>query len=236
MRARVALVVFAVVVAGCSGSASDTPFELEVMPEFVNGVYPETGLVLLATVASADDSPVTLTAEAAGASAVVEPAEISPGDVAEVTVTPEAPAAEVPLTVSVSAVRGEVEHTVERETSVVPFTDELGPEAGELFAVFATWLGENRPDLGITPATEADGGAVAPMLLVVTHYAYMSAEWEIGLAWHIMIPPDDWAELYLRPRDEVAPTEAFRLSSRAAAFEQGIVEISEVAPPTEVVR
>lgn len=237
MRVRTALVVFVVAAAGCSGAASNASFELEVGPEFVNGVFPEADLVLLATVTSTDDAPVTVSAEAEGASVVVEPAEIRPGEVAEVTVTPGAATGdEVPLAVSVTGARGEVEQTVEKETSVVPFTDELASEARRIFDVFATWLEENRPDVGITSAMEVEGNAVAPMLLVVTHYMYLSEEWEIGLAWHIMIPPDDWADLYLRPRGELAPTEAFRLSSRAAAFEEGIVEISEVSPPAEVVR
>lgn len=51
-----------------------------------------------------------------------------------------------------------------------------------------------------------------------------------------MVAPDDWAELYLRPRDSLTPTRAFRLSSWSTALGGGRVEITDVAPPAEVVR
>lgn len=236
MRSRAAIVLLALATASCSGAASDATFNLEVLPEFVNGVYPEAKLVLLATVNSADDSPIALTATAAGADVVVEPTDIRPGDVAEVTVVPEPTTQELPLTVTITARRGGTEQRLEKQTPVVPELDQLGSEARELLDVFVDWMAEKRPDLGITATTEVEGNAVAPRLLVVTHYMFMSPDWEIGLSWHIMIPPDDWAELYLRRRGEAAPIEAFRLSSRSAALQEGIVEIGEVPPPAEVVR
>ncbi len=223
------------VVAACSG-AETAPFELAVGPEFIQGVYPGADLVLLATVSSADDGEVVVTAEAAGADVTVTPAAIRPGEVAEVSVVPPAVVTDTPLLITVTGSRGDTEQTVVKETTIVAWTDSLETEARELFAVFAGWLEENRPELGIGPAVEASGGAVAPLLLVVSHYAFLAEDWEMGLSWHIMIPPDDWAELYLRPRDEALPTLAFRLASRQAALEDGDVEISEVAPPAEVVR
>jgi hypothetical protein len=51
-----------------------------------------------------------------------------------------------------------------------------------------------------------------------------------------MVPPDDWADLYLRPRDEAAPTLAFRLASQAAALEDGVIEITPTQVPAEVTR
>lgn len=51
-----------------------------------------------------------------------------------------------------------------------------------------------------------------------------------------MLPPDDGAEIYLRPRAEVASSHAFRLASQHAAREDGVVAIEEVASPVEVVR
>jgi hypothetical protein len=43
-----------------------------------------------------------------------------------------------------------------------------------------------------------------------------SEEWEMGLGWHIMIPPYDWAQMYLRRRVvESAPSEAFQIDSRS---------------------
>jgi hypothetical protein len=71
---------------------------------------------------------------------------------------------------------------------------------------------------------------------VVSHYEFTNDDYELGLSWHIMVPPDDWSELYLRPRDELNPTRAFRMSSWSAAMEGGEVEFTEVSPPAEVVR
>lgn len=234
MRIRCLFLAFVLAVTGCSGGGVDSPFELEILPQFVNGAFPGAELMLLVAVTSEDDSPVTLTANAGDAPATIEPSEIRPGEVAEVSIVP-APGMES-LAVSVTGVRGKVERTVVEETPVVPDTDQLGPEARQLMAVFSAWLADERPEFGITPTTELEGNAVAPMLLVVTHYMFKTDAWEIGLAWHIMIPPDDWAEIYLRPRDEAVPTVAFRLASRQAAFADGVVEISEVEPPAEVVR
>lgn len=236
MRALAAVLAVGVAVTGCSGAASDPPFELEVLPEFVNGAFPEAELVLLATVDSTDDSPVAVTAVASGAAVVVEPGEIRPGEVAEIRVTPTMPTGEETLKVTVTGERGTIQRSTEKQTPVFPDVDQLGPEARRLLDVFTGWLAAERPDLGISPATVIDGNGVAPMLLVVSHYMFESEQWEIGVAWHIMIPPDDWAEIYLRPRGEPSPTLAFRLASRQAAFDEGVVEITEVAPPTEVVR
>lgn len=52
-----------------------------------------------------------------------------------------------------------------------------------------------------------------PHILVVSHYLFFSEEWEMGLQWHIMIAPYDWARIYLRPRAEVQPTHAFEITS-----------------------
>ena len=73
-------------------------------------------------------------------------------------------------------------------------------------------------------------------LLVVSHYAWFTDDAEIGLAWHIMVAPDDWAELTIRPRDQLAPTQAFRLNSWSTALAGGDIEIDAIEPPPEVTR
>ena len=35
---------------------------------------------------------------------------------------------------------------------------------------------------------------------IVMRYVFVSRDWEIGLEWHVMAEPDDWAHLYLRHR------------------------------------
>lgn len=55
---------------------------------------------------------------------------------------------------------------------------------------------------------------VSPQWLVVSHYLFLSPEWELHVEWHIMVAPDDWARIDLRRRFvESAPSEAFEISS-----------------------
>jgi hypothetical protein len=69
-------------------------------------------------------------------------------------------------------------------------------------------------------------------LLVVSHYAYYSDDWEMTIAWHNMIPPYDWSEIHLRQRGvDLTPSLAFRQDSISEASAP-----HAVAPPEVVVR
>jgi hypothetical protein len=61
-------------------------------------------------------------------------------------------------------------------------------------------------------------------------------DYELGVSWHIMVPPDDWSELHIRPKDSLTPAQAFRLSPWSAALAGEDVEFTEVAAPAEIVR
>jgi len=156
--------------------------------------------------------------------------------VAEVTVIADAATKERPLAITVTGRRGDVEETAQRSTTVSPWGDDRGDDAARLLTIFTAWLAEHEPELGIDAGTEFSGSFVAPGLLVVSHYLYLSDDWELGLSWHVMVPPDDWAAIYLRPRDEAVPTHAFELASQRGALADGVVVVAEVAPPSEVVR
>jgi hypothetical protein len=220
-------------VAACAGDSSK-PFELEVAPEIIHGLYPETRTILLARVTSDSDEPVSLQIETEGAEVSAAPDTLAPGEIAEFEIGAGSVAEEVPVTIVVTGTRGSVEQTVSRETRVMPF-EPPADDARRLLGVFASWLEVNRPELGIDGDSTFEGRGVDPVL-VVSHYQFLSDEWELGLSWHIMIPPDDWSELYLRPRAEWSPTVAFRLASRSAALEDGVVTIEEITPPAEIVR
>ena len=243
-RALPRVMAFFVLAAGVLGACGDdapatVPFTLGLSPQFVPGAVggARTGVLVTITNASPTGDPVEVTATAAGAEVIVEPDSIGAGEVAEVWVVPGPPAADgATVEIVVSARRGEFEETATRPLTVYSWEDDRGGYTGDLLAVFTAWLAEQRPDLGIGSGTVFAGSFIAPELLVVSHYLYVSDEWEIGLSWHVMIPPDDWAEVYLRPRGEPAPTLAFRLASQAAALQDGIVEVTEVPPPSEVVR
>jgi hypothetical protein len=228
----------AAVVWAC-GPQPDQPFDLKVEPEFVQGVIPGERCVLLATVEgqTGDGGPVALAALTSQGQVTVVPDVIRQGEVAEITVVPgDVGIEEIPIEVTVLATRGQVvrEHRV--STVIVPWEDSISDTARAILGVFTSWLDDERPDLEIGPASEFEGTVVAPRLLVVTHYAFFSDEWEIGLAWHIMVPPKDWAQMYLRPRDRMTPTEAFELASWSMALENDRVEIQAIPPPEEVTR
>jgi hypothetical protein len=229
-------VLVCVLVAGCSGgAAADEPFQLTLSPDIVQGLYPATQTMLLAEVVSESVEPVSLSASVTGGTVTVVPVTADPGEIVEVLVISDLETEEVPMTITLTGVRGDVEASAVRQTVVRPFEDTLEPTARDILRVFTTWLAENRPELEITPSTEFEGAAVCP-LLVVSHYMFVSDDWELGLSWHIMVAPDDWSELYLRPRNELAPTVAYRLASWSTALNGGVVEITEVPAPPEIVR
>jgi hypothetical protein len=213
---------------------SDTPFEIRVAPEFVQGTIPGARLVLLVTVTGGEEATLSVTGEGAGVS--VAPERIGPDEVAEVTVVASPSEEETELGVTIVATTDGGSSEVTRTVTVLPWPDDRGEQAREILALFAGWLGENRPELGIAEEIAVTGSFTAPLLLVVSHYTFWTDEWEMGLSWHVMVPPDDFAELYLRPREELTPTMAFRLGSWQTALETGEVDITEVPPPPEVVR
>ncbi len=223
----------------CGGEPESGPFALVVQPEFVQGALPGEPVMLLVAVEeeTATTSPVALTAASTGGAAIgVEPASVSSGELAEVTVVAADVTEETEIEVTVTARRGDEEHHVTKAIMVMPQRDELEPPAREVLNLFLPWLAEQQPELGIGPETELAGMVVAPRLLVVSHYAFLNEDYEVGLAWHIMIAPDDWADIYIRPRDSLRPTAAFRLSSWSTALAGGDVEIGPTELPAEVVR
>jgi hypothetical protein len=207
-----------------------------VSPEFIQGAIPGAEVVLLVSQTDETAGAAMVTASAPGATVAARPSEISGTEVAEVTVIPEAATTETELTISIEVAIGGTTHSVSRTTQVLTWEDDRAEQASEILDLFTSWLAENRSDLGITPETEFEGTLLAPQLLVVSHYGFFNDEWEIGLSWHVMIPPDDFSEVYLRPRSALRPTLAFRIGSWQTALDTGDYQIAEVEPPFEVVR
>jgi hypothetical protein len=236
-----------VLVAGCASPASPPPssappspspsdFSLEVIPASFVGraIGGQRVVFLVIATGSAADGPVQLAATAAGASVTIEPQPLTPGVAGEVTVVPE-PVAEgsepVDVEVTIMGSRGGAERAVERMFPVAPGTDELGAEAAEHLAPFVAWLAANRPELGINPQTSWQP-TPGSWVLVVTHYAFFSKDWEAELSWHVMLPPDDWARISLRHRwTEAHPSLAFEISSFS-----GGTKPHEIDPPDDVWR
>ena len=59
----------------------------------------------------------------------------------------------------------------------------------------ASGLAAERPGLAIDPTTTWQPTIVWPYMLEVSHYLFFTKAWELGLAWHVMIPPYDWTTI-----------------------------------------
>jgi hypothetical protein len=198
-------------------------FSLHVVPQQMSPTVPGQRCVLLITVeeeGSIHGEAVAVSISAPGAAVTVEPSEITSGEVAEVTLIPDE--ASVGRTLKVTTV-GERRGFTDTKTVDVEVTnagmgggrgDDLAAPAAEFRDRFVAWLAENQPNLGITTDTEWVGTVVKPGILIVMHYLFFSEEWEMGLQWHVMIAPHDWARIYLRRRFvEVHPSMAIEISS-----------------------
>jgi hypothetical protein len=183
--------------------------------------------------ASASDLPITISAEAVDATTtVLEPMLESAEDIVEIVVVPDAGSTGSTVTLTITGTGADVTATATASFDVVEGEDDRAADAERIRDLFIPWLAENRPELGITAATPWAGTMVSPQWLVVSHYLFFTAEWEMHVEWHIMVAPDDWARIDLRRRfEEVAPSRAFEISSVTDA-----IEPDEIDPPEQIWR
>jgi hypothetical protein len=237
-----------VMLAACSAAASPSPspvpsptpgadFAIDVIPPEkppeVRMAIPGQKICFLVVVNTADTAtPVTITATASKAKVTaIEPAQLTPGVVGEVWVVPDAASTETTASVTITASRAGVTKEAVRSIPIFPEVDQRAAEAAPYFEHWVAWLAAEHPELGITADTTWEPEFVST-LLVVSHYAYWSEDWELTVAWHVMIAPNDWSEIHLRHRwTESAPSLAFRIDSFSGETEPHAVE-----PPEVVVR
>jgi hypothetical protein len=219
-------------------------FTMRVTPGEIVDAIPYQRCVLLVTVENdgSRGEAVQITVSAPGATVEVEPTSLMPGDVAEVIVIPD-PLSQArvssngmfdgrQVTATIFGERGDAS-----ETATIPITitteeeDLVEPLAVEVRDMFIPWLATARPELGIDDQTAWTPTIVTPHILVVTHYLFLSDEWEMHVCWHVMIPPYDWAQIDLRRRFvETTPSLAFEIPSRSA---DPPLEANEIDPPEE---
>ena len=218
---------------GCGGREA-TPFSLQVIPEQIEDTIAGQRCVFLVTVeGGGEGNAVNISATAPGSTVTVNPQAITAEQVAEVMVVPDEASTGSTLTVTINGERDGLKQTETVTVDVLEglggVEDELASLAAEMRDKFIPWLAENHPELGITSQTEWTGTIVTPHIVVVMYYLFFSEDWEMGLRWHVMIPPYDWAEIYLRHRtSEVAPSYAFKISSLVAQEEPQAVEPEEL--------
>jgi len=239
------------VLAACSAAATPSPSPSPTptpAAEFTLDVYPPeepTGnrvaipgskycFLVVVKDGAATAAPVTIAAVATKATVVeIRPAQLVPGAVGEVWVVADPAATEVTGTVTITATRGGATKTVARSLPVFPDATMRGrvTDAQPYFDRWVGWLATAHPELGITATTTWEPVFVST-LLIVSHYSYWSEDWEMTVAWHVMIAPYDWTEVHLRRRGvDTAPTLAFRIDSVS-----GATTPHAVAPPEVVVR
>ena len=160
---------------------------------------------------------VTISATAPGCQVTVFPQTITSGKVAEVTVVSTEANVGKNVTVTIQGERGGVKQKKTVTFEVIAEEDReetLGPEAVNMRNNFSQWLSINHPELGISNETAWTGTVVNTRVLVVMHYMFLSEDWEMYVTWHVMIPPYDWARIYLRHRyNQTTPTYAFEIST-----------------------
>ncbi|MFX0198219.1 MAG: hypothetical protein ACFFCW_19040 [Candidatus Hodarchaeota archaeon] len=227
---------------GCIGQEEKppaAPFSLHVIPEYMIDTIPGQRCVFLATVAdegqgSGQGETVNIEATAPKSSVTVIPQAITRGQVAEIIVIPEVtviPEEGQNVTVTVEGKREGLTQTITVTLTVnMPIgpIDELEALATENQDLFIPWLATNHPELGITSETEWIGTIVRPHILVVMYYLFFSDEWEMGMTWHVMIPPYDWVRIYLRHRTtELQPSLAFEITSKGEQDEPHTIDLKD---------
>lgn len=214
-------------------SPTATDFRLDVVPAMSIGRTIGGQRVTFLVTVSGDrgEGPVGLSVVADDATISIEPQPLPAGVVGEVSVTPAPVVTEADLAVTITASRAGIERQERRTLHVTPGEDTLRAEAATYLSPFTEWLADEEPQLGIGRRTDWEG-TPGSWVLVVNHYLFFSEDWEIGLAWHVMIPPDDWSMIYLRHRwTEAHPSLAFEIPSVAGAMEP-----REIDPPDDVWR
>ena len=245
----VIIVVFAIIGAAYYYTTlpAPTPFSMQVIPEHIEVAIAGQRCVFLVVVAdegqgSGKGKAVDISATAPGSTVTVYPQAITPGEVAEVSVTiPDEAIVGENLTVTVHGERDELKQTETVTVEVWEFRgnpievikEETEGGMRKVRDRFIPWLATNHPELGITGETEWTGIVVKPLMPGVMYYLFFSEDWEMGVSKHMMIPPQDWAQIYLRHRfNEVRPSYAFEISSLKDVQE----EPHAIDPPESVWR
>lgn len=231
-------------VLACTGLAACGPADdgatpaadshLLVIPQQLNGfAIAGQEVILLVAADQASDLPLTITAEATNAAATVLTPTLAEADgVAEVSVVPDPGTAGTTVTVTITGTGAGGTATSSVSFDVVEGEDDRGERAAEIRDMFVPWLAAAHPELGISAGTAWQGTMVSPQWLVVSHYLFLTDEWEMHVSWHIMVAPDDWARIDLRRRfTELAPSRAFEIPSVTEGSEP-----VEIAPPEAIWR
>lgn len=147
-----------------------------------------------------------------------------PDDPNRPDIDPIEPIEDKTLTIWIVAEREGLIRTQPVTVNVTQGQNEFAEQASEYRDCFIPWLAMNYRGLGINEETEWSGTSIKQHMCEVTYYLFFSEQWEMGLRWHVTIPPHDFAEIYLRRRDtNLSSTHAFKIYSLDAQEEPQVV-------------
>ena len=195
--------------------------------------YPQGNALLLAEVVT---NPPTASVSFSATADPDVPFEVMPADstepgVREILVRPQAEQLGSTIAILLTAASGGLVREATLNVEVLDWPAENDPTALDIRDLFVDWIATNRPELGIDASTVWEDLGSYAQVIIVTHELFLSADWEMQVSWHNMIPPDDWAEAYLRRRSEMAPSWAARIESYSTDQ-----TVTETTPPETVFR
>ena len=137
-----------------------------------------------------------------------------PDDPNRPDIDPDEPVEDRTLTILIVAGREGLTRTQPVTVNVTQGQNEFAEQASDYRDRFVPMLAVIHPELGITGETEWRGTSIKQSMCEVNYYLFFSEQWEMGLRWHVTIPPHDFAEIYLRRRDtNLSSTHAFKIYS-----------------------
>ena len=179
--------------------------------------YPGGLSLLLAQVTAPDGVAVDLSvATTPTIMGEVVPQRIVGGGVVELLLRPTAAQMGQMVSVELTATAGADQATDSVGLGVIEYSDVGQRAQGDMMlAVFLEYLEANRSDLGLSSATTWTESWNSEPVLIVTHRSYLSESWELHVAWHNTIAPDDWSYVTLRRRNQLVPELAFCFPSQS---------------------
>ncbi|MGY5852798.1 MAG: hypothetical protein RTU92_04455 [Candidatus Thorarchaeota archaeon] len=228
----VLIVVFSTVVAALIylNSQPDT-LEINFIPETVNTIPGEPGwfLVEITTTRFIAEYDVSIQTNV---SIDTEYRYWSEAPLLEIFLTPNSSHVESWVEVEVTFSVGSLSANDTALLLVLNWTSTDLPDVIEKRDVFIEYFSIHYSEFNIDNDTEWTPIYNGAGILVVSHYLFRSAEWELAISWHVMIPPHDWVEVYLRPRAHTQPSWAGKVESWSSDNHT----IVTLDPPIEIYR
>jgi hypothetical protein len=130
--------------------------------------------------------------------------------IAELTIRPAAGVEHRMYAVEVVASQGAAVQSVPLQVEVFSWGSGSLPEMLPRRDAMIAWLESAHPELGPISGADWYPYMTYPEILIVEHWTFLSPEWELRMAYHVMMPPDDWTLVEIRRRGELD----FRLAAK----------------------